>query len=211
LPDVKQNGFPRIGEIAKMPGSSIESLFKSLERELWLVSAHDGAPGGGLIATWVSQASIDREAPTVAIAMAANHFTRELIDAGKCSFGLHLLKPEQIELVWRFALASGRDVDKLAGLVWQAGQQGAPLLNDCFAALDCRIYDRHDGGDRIYYWADVVACTLDEKACQEGIRPLTDHQMIALASDEQKATLKASLLADAEIQRPLLAAHRQRL
>lgn len=189
------------------PPSELESLFRLLERELWVVTAHDGSRGGGLIATWVSQASIDPATPTVATAIAVNHFTRELIDAGH-SFGLHLLRSEQIELVWRFALASGRDVDKLAGLKWQPGEHGAPLLADCFATLDCRVYDRHDGGDRIYYWADVVAYTFDEMGARAGIRPLTDKQMIALASDEQKEALKASLRADSLIQSPLLIAHR---
>src|SRR5690349_2128480 len=93
--------------------SSFDSLFRQLERELWVVTAHNGTRGGGLVATWVSQASIDPQTPTVATAIAVNHFTRELIDAGR-SFGLHLLRPEQIDLVWRFAMSSGRDVDKLS-------------------------------------------------------------------------------------------------
>jgi flavin reductase (DIM6/NTAB) family NADH-FMN oxidoreductase RutF len=190
--------------------NNFETLFHQLERELWVVTAHDGTRGGGLIATWVSQASVDPQTPTVATAIATNHYTRELIDVGR-SFGLHLLRPEQIELVWRFALASGLDVDKLAGLKWLPGEQGAPLLADCFATLDCRVYDRHDGGDRVYFWADVVACTFDEAAVNAGIRPLTDKQMLALANDEQKAVLKSGLMADALIQRPLLAAHRTRI
>jgi flavin reductase (DIM6/NTAB) family NADH-FMN oxidoreductase RutF len=187
--------------------SAAESLFRMLERELWLVTAHDGTRGGGLIATWVSQASIDPQSPTVATAIAANHFTRELIDAGG-SFGLHLLRPEQIDLVWKFALTSGRDIDKLAGSKWQPGERGAPLLEGCYATLDCRVYDRYDGGDRIYYWADIAACRFDEKAVLAGIRPLTDQQMLALASDEQKQELKTGMLADALVQRPLLARHR---
>lgn len=190
--------------------SSFDSLFRQLERELWVVTAHNGTRGGGLIATWVSQASIDPQTPTVATAIAVNHFTRELIDAGR-SFGLHLLRPEQIDLVWRFALASGRDVDKLAGLKWQAGERGAPLLADCFATLDCHVYDRYDGGDRVYFWADVIACTFDETAMKVGIRPLTDNQMLAQANDEQKAALKSGLMADVIRQRPLLAAHRAKI
>lgn len=191
------------------PLNHADTLFRRLERELWLVSARDDQRGGGLIATWVSQASIDAEHPTVAIAIAANHFTRDLIDASG-AFGLHLLWPAQIDLVWRFALASGRDVDKLSGLEWRCGATGAPLLANCFAALEGRVYDRHDGGDRVYYWADVVHCETNSVE-SSATRPLTDRQMFALASDEQKARLKAGLLADVHIQRPLLASHREQL
>lgn len=190
--------------------TAAESIFRLTESELWVVTAHDAARGGGLIATWVSPASIDPQTPTVSTAIAANHYTRELIDTAK-SFALHLLRPRQIDLVWRFALASGRETDKLAGLNWKPGKQGSPILDDCLAWLDCKVYERHDGGDRIYYWADVIQCERNESAIAAGEKPLTDKQMIDLATDEQKAALRSGMLADAEIQRPLLAEHKAKL
>ena len=110
----------------------IEEVFRLINRAVWIVTADDGQRRGGLVATWGSQASIDPQAPMAAIALATNHFTRELIDRSG-AFGLHLIAREHIDLVWRFALGSGRDRDKLAGVDWQVGTTGSPILTDVLA------------------------------------------------------------------------------
>ena len=91
-----------------------------------------------MVATWVSAASIDPETPTVLIGLAPNHFTTELV-AQSGGFAVHLLDVRQHELVWRFALASGRDTDKLAALDHKAGATGSPILAECLAWLDCHV------------------------------------------------------------------------
>ena len=120
-----------------MNNSQIESIFRLVHREIWIVTAADGQRRGGLAATWVSQASIDRDNPVVLIGIAPNHFTAELIDASQ-SFALHLISLDAIELAWNFALGSGRDRDKLAGIAATRGITGSPLLHDALAFLECR-------------------------------------------------------------------------
>jgi flavin reductase (DIM6/NTAB) family NADH-FMN oxidoreductase RutF len=176
---------------------AIDAVVRKVNREVWIVTAAAGEQRGGLAATWVSQASIDVARPTVAIAIAVNHFTRELIDASQ-AFALHLIDEGQVDLVWRFAIGSGRDRDKLAGIESTTRATGSPVLGGVQAWLDCRVHDRYDGGDRIYYWADVL-----EGRVERAGDPLCEHELFALASGEHKAALKAGLLADVEIQRPL--------
>ena len=84
-----------------------KTVFRLVSREIWIVTSAAGPRAGGLVATWVSQASIDRERPTAMIGIAPNHFTAELIDASG-AFALHLIKAAQVELAWNFALGSGR-------------------------------------------------------------------------------------------------------
>jgi flavin reductase (DIM6/NTAB) family NADH-FMN oxidoreductase RutF len=192
---------------------AIEQVFRLADRQVWIITAAGGTDGlstrdarhGGLVATWVSKSSLDPRRPTLSIAIAANHFTRELIDASG-AFAAHLITASQVDLAWRFGLGSGRDRDKLAGVAWSAGPTGSPRLADCRAWLDCRVYDRHDGGDRIYYWADVVAGAADGSG-----EPLTESRLIALADDAQKAQLRREMAADIDLQRPLLQARRARL
>lgn len=173
----------------------IESVFRLLDRAVWIVTSRHGLRGGGLAATWVMQASIDPARPVVAAAIGRNHFTAELID-GSRAFAAHLIRPDQIDLVWRFALGSGRDKDKLSGLDLITGSTGSPILADCLAWLDCRVTARHDSGDRIYFWGEVLS------GDRRGDGPaLTEQQLLSAATPEQKAALLAGLLADIEVQR----------
>src|SRR5438552_135293 len=98
-----------------MDATAASTLFAWLDQEVWLVTAQAADRRSGLIATFVNQASIVPDLPRVLVALSKQHFTWELVEASG-AFALHLLAEEQIELVWRFGLESGRDTDKLAGL-----------------------------------------------------------------------------------------------
>src|SRR6516225_7315894 len=105
------------------------SLFARTDRELWLLTATASGRRGGLIATFVSQASIVPDLPRVIVGIAKQHHTHGLIEASG-AFALHLIGEEHLDWVWRFGLRSGRDADKLAGLTATAGTTGSPILAD---------------------------------------------------------------------------------
>ena len=171
-----------------------------LDREIWIITAEQGERRGGLVATWVSWASIDPASPQLLISLARNHYTAELVeDSGR--FAAHLITAEQMDLMWNFALGSGRDRDKLQGVALRPRIDGPPILRDCLLWLDCRVYHRLDAGDRLYFWADV---TQGEQVAQGS--PLRQQQAMAAANDEQRRQLESDRQRDVTLLRPL---HRQ--
>ncbi len=183
----------------------IDSVFRMVDRVAWIVTAAHENRRSGLVATWVSQSSIDPEAPLAVIGLAPNHFTAELVRASK-AFCLHLVDRKHLDLVWQFGLSSGRTADKFAGVSTSPSKTGSPLLASCLAWLDCRVVAKYDAGDRIYFWADVI----DGRRENSG-RPITESEILSAANDEQKAGLRAGMLADRALHRPLRDAWRQRL
>lgn len=186
----------------------IDSVLRLVDRELWIVTAAAGGRRGGLVATWVAAASIDPQRPVLLAGLAPNHFTSELVQASG-AFGVHLLRPDQVELAWSFARDSGRARDKLAGLETISATTGAPILADCLAWCDCRVFARYDAGDRLYFWADVVAAgegfrfpgtgsSKDEGAATL----LREKAFFAALTQQQRQTLVSGREADVALQRP---------
>ena len=62
-------------------------------------------------------------------------------------FAANILSEGQEHLSAQFAQFAGSGVDKFAGVTWQAGPSGAPLVADVLAHIDCVIDAVHDGGD----------------------------------------------------------------
>ena len=174
-----------------------DRIFKKVARPVWIVTAGTPAGRGGLVASWVMQTSIDPLAPRVVIGLAPNHHTAQLVDRSG-AFALHLIGPHHIDHVWRFGISTGAEHDKLAGLDARTGQTGSPILEECLAWFDCVVSDRHDGGDRLYFWGDVLAC--EELS---GGPVLTEEGVFRLAHDSQKALLKRGLDEDIELHRTL--------
>jgi len=186
-------------------GGGVEAVFGLVDREAWVVTAAAGKRRGGLLATWVMQASLDPSEPVVVVGVAPNHHTATLIDQSQC-FAAHLLRESESALALNFAIGSGRDRDKLADLEWSSGSTGSPVLAGCMAWLECRVIARYDVGDRMFYWADVVA---GEASAID--RPLRERQILATATDEQRRRLRADLVDDIEQQRSLRRLWRARI
>jgi flavin reductase (DIM6/NTAB) family NADH-FMN oxidoreductase RutF len=134
---------------------AIEAVFSQLDRELWVVTAAHAQRQSGLVATWVSPASIDPQRPMLLLALAPNHFTSQLVlESGWLA--AHLLRADQVELAWNFARDSGRSRDKLAGLARVEVGCPAPVLADCLGWLVGRVVAWCDLCDRWLIWCDVV-------------------------------------------------------
>ncbi len=185
--------------------AEIEAVFQQVDRVAWIVTSGHQERRSGLVATWVSQCSIDPAAPLALIGLAPNHFTAELVRASN-SFCLHLIDSSRADLALRFACSSGRSVDKFAGLQVGAAVTGSPVLAGCLSWLDCRVIAHYDAGDRIYFWADVLVGRRERSG-----QPLTESKLLALADQGQKVALRSNLIADRDLHRPLREAWRQRV
>lgn len=193
-PDIDANG-----------PNQADGIFRRLRREVWIVSAADGLARGGLTATWVQSVSIDRERPVVLLALATNHYTTELA-VGSGKFAACLLARRQVAIGLRFALTSGRDVDKFVGLDVVNTPADVPRLEDCQAWIEGRVFAKLVAGGRTFLWGDVTAA---HGFFTEPV--LIDHDLFAAATAPERQTLLARLAEDVQLQRPLDDAWRQHL
>jgi flavin reductase (DIM6/NTAB) family NADH-FMN oxidoreductase RutF len=173
-----------------MDTTAATTLFAWLDREIWLVTAQAAQRRSGLIATFVSQASIVPDLPRLVLGLSKTHYTCELIEASG-AFAVHLLGEEQIELVWRFGLESGRDADKFSNLECHQGETGSPLVNATIGWLDCRVELKVDCGDRLIFLGEVV-----QGQVRDFGPPLTQKRLLQIAPAGKLSELKRRLQND---------------
>ncbi|MFN2431602.1 MAG: flavin reductase family protein [Gemmatimonadota bacterium] len=130
-------------------------LLQNLASPIVAITTADGARRNGCIVNSAVRASIAPLHPRLALHLHKFNLSHELVSRGGV-FVLHLLRDDQWELIHRLGFASGRDRDKLAGLAWSAGATGCPILEECFAAFDCRVANRMDAGASTFFLGDVV-------------------------------------------------------
>jgi flavin reductase (DIM6/NTAB) family NADH-FMN oxidoreductase RutF len=181
----------------------VAALFELVDREVWIVTAAHAGMRGGLVATFVSPATTVAEMPRIVVGIAKGHHTWSLIESSN-SFAVHLVEKSQVDLVWRFGLESGRDVDKFAGLHGlRTGKQGSPILGQALAWLDCRVENRMDTGDRTVYLAEILdgagpGNRDSQSAEQNQSNLLTLRRLSEIAPTDKKKTMRAQFDADAQ-------------
>jgi flavin reductase (DIM6/NTAB) family NADH-FMN oxidoreductase RutF len=175
-----------------MTPQTVADILARIDRELWLITTAHAGTRAGLIATFVSTASIVPEMPRVLIGLAKQHHTWQVLEQRR-AFLLHLLGEEHLDWVWRFGLASGHHGDKFAGLTVE-DVAGLPLLPGGLAWLHCRVGAALDSGDRTLYLAEVI----DGANAKTG-PVLTTRRMVQLAPVDKLRALKEGLLRDAAV------------
>src|SRR5947209_5292564 len=107
--------------------STVQGILRSLDRAVWIITSSHGDAIGGLVATFVSEASLVPAMPRLAVGIARHHYTWELITQSRV-FAAHLVDEAHCDLLWSFGLGSGRERNKFAGAQWRRGVSGSPVL-----------------------------------------------------------------------------------
>jgi flavin reductase (DIM6/NTAB) family NADH-FMN oxidoreductase RutF len=119
-----------------------------------VTSSLQGRPNGMILDSAV-RASISPQVPRLSVYVHQWHLSHEFIWKTGV-FCLHLLRRDQFDLVHQLGFASGRDGDKMAQVPHSYGQIGVPVLQECYAAFECRVANTMDGGASTLFLAEVV-------------------------------------------------------
>jgi flavin reductase (DIM6/NTAB) family NADH-FMN oxidoreductase RutF len=129
-------------ELTKPHSDNFRSVLGRLPTGVVVVTGGDQEHPSGLVVG--SFMSVSLVPPLVAVCVAKTSTSWPAIEAGG-SFCANVLAEGQEELARRFAVSGG---DKFAGVAWSpAPTTGSPLLEGVAAWIDCRIYERYEGGD----------------------------------------------------------------
>lgn len=103
----------------------------------------DPAPCGFVAQSFVS---LSLDPPLVGLCPARTSSTWPKIRAAE-RYAINILGADQKALCDRFARSGG---DKFDGVAWQAGANGAPLLDGVIAQVECTLDAEHDVGDHTF-------------------------------------------------------------
>lgn len=128
-------------------------LFRRLTNGVYVIgTAHEGRVNA-FTAAWVTQVSF--EPLLVALSINPRGASYPMLRGGGV-FSISVLQESQVALAVHFGTVSGRDADKLAGMRFQLGTLGAPILEEAVAFLECRLTSTTPAGDHVVALGQVI-------------------------------------------------------
>ena len=115
----------------------------------------------GFTTCWVSQVSFYPQ--QVIVAVQKDQHTHDLIEQGGV-FSLNFLDTEQEDLARKFTEPLENSEGTVGGSPYSTGETGAPLFEEAFAHLECRVIDKLEAGDHTVYLGEVAAANLRRPA-----------------------------------------------
>ena len=123
-----------------------------------------GADGeaNGFTTCWVSQVSFEPQ--QVIVAVQKQQHTHDLIESSSV-FSLNFLDTSQEDLARKFTQSLASEDGTVGGSSYAPGEAtGAPLFDEAFAHLECRVVSSMEAGDHTVYLGEVVAAKLKRPA-----------------------------------------------
>ncbi len=115
----------------------------------------------GFTTCWVSQVSFDPQ--QVIVAVRKDQHTHDLIEESGV-FSLNFIDTEQEDLAHKFTQPLQPDDNGVGGSPYTTRETGAPLFEEAFAHLECRVVSKMEAGDHTVYLGEVVAANLKRPA-----------------------------------------------
>jgi flavin reductase (DIM6/NTAB) family NADH-FMN oxidoreductase RutF len=139
----EERGLRRLGS------AEFRDIIGSFASGVTIITArHKGQPKG-TTASAVSSLSLDP--PMVLVCLNKTSSTGIAVsEAGR--FAVNILGEDQAHEAMRFA---GKGDDKFAGVTWDEGHAGEPLLADALSTLECRVTEEVTGGTHTVFMAEV--------------------------------------------------------
>jgi 3-hydroxy-9,10-secoandrosta-1,3,5(10)-triene-9,17-dione monooxygenase reductase component len=126
----------------------------------FVTAAPDGEPTGLIVNTLTS---VSLEPPLVSFNPSRSSLTwSRMRRTGR--FGVNLLGRQHESFAIR---ATPAGADRFAGLDWEFGRSGVPLLKDALVCLECEIVAEHPAGD---HW--IVLGRVDDLRISPAVDPL---------------------------------------
>ena len=129
-------------------------LLNKIPYGLYVATSEAGGERGGMLVTWVTQASF--EPPMVAVAMQNTSHTYSVVKRSG-AFALNFMADEQRKVAGAFGQEYAKVGDKFQRHPYQPGPAtGSPILEAAFGYLECRVKGWLAGGDHDVVLAEIV-------------------------------------------------------
>jgi flavorubredoxin/flavin reductase (DIM6/NTAB) family NADH-FMN oxidoreductase RutF len=139
----------------KSLGADLDKALGRISGGLYIITAKKGDVSSAMLASWVSQASF--KPLGFSIAVAKDRAIESLMQVGD-RFVLNVLEEGNYQkLMKHFLKRFAPGADRFEGVRTQPAQNGAPILTDALAYMECEVTSRMDCGDHWAVYSTVYA------------------------------------------------------
>lgn len=139
----------------KSLGADLDKALGRLSGGLYIITAKKGDVKSAMLASWVAQASF--KPLGFSIAVAKDRAIESLMQVGD-RFVLNVLEESNYQkLMKHFLKRFAPGADRFEGVRTQPAENGAPILTDALAYMECEVVSRMDCGDHWAVYSTVYA------------------------------------------------------
>ena len=140
----------------------LRDLMAQFATGVTVVAARHGPLLAGMTANAIATISID---PPILMASIARKAETHIAIVGSHAFAASVLADDQQDLAECFAQpTTAAKLTRFCDAAWHEAETGSPILEGALAYFDCRLLERHAGGDHTIFLGEIVAAGFRDDA-----------------------------------------------
>lgn len=140
-------------KVMKSLDTDLDKALGRISGGLYIITAKKGDISSAMLASWVAQASF--QPLGLSIAVAKDRAIESLMQVGD-RFVLNVLEEGNYQKLMRhFLKRFAPGADRFAGVRTQPAQNGAPILTEALAYMECEVVSRMDCGDHWVVYSHI--------------------------------------------------------
>lgn len=146
---MEQREYTRTGREVTLTDKVMDRIVKGVA----IITTKTEVKLNGMAASWFNR--VAEEPFLVMVSVWKENYSHELIKKSGI-FAINILSAGQVETARHFGRQSGRDIDKFLNIDFEIKKTGAPILKDCLAFLDCKVFSSFETGDHTIFVGEVL-------------------------------------------------------
>jgi flavin reductase (DIM6/NTAB) family NADH-FMN oxidoreductase RutF len=146
---MEKQEYTRTGRQVTLADKVVDKMVKGVA----VITTKSGEKVNGMAASWFIRVS---EVPCLLmVSVWKENYSHDLIKRSGI-FAVNVMAKGQVETVRHFGRQSGRDTNKFLNADYEIRKTGSPILKDCLAFLDCKVYSSLEAGDHTIFVGEVL-------------------------------------------------------
>ncbi len=146
---MEKQEYTRTGREVTLADRVMDKIVKGVA----IITTKSGEKVNGMAASWFTRVS---EVPfLVMVSVWKENYSHDLIKKGGI-FAINIMAKGQVETARHFGRQSGRDTNKFLNTKYEIKKTGSPILKDCLAFLDCKVFSFLEAGDHTIFVGEVL-------------------------------------------------------
>ena len=143
-----------------MDADAKKTSLRMIPYGIYVLTAEDGGNIAAATVNWVTQTSFNP--PLIAVALKADSGAYQIVKKTR-AFALNMLGKGQQGPAFTFFKPAEKQGDKISGEPYRPGTNGAPILTNAAAAIECKVVEIVEKGDHHTVLAEVTEAIVAKK------------------------------------------------
>lgn len=130
-----------------------EKAIRKIRNGVFVITFNLDGNDYGITTAWINRASFKPNILMISIGRNRKGY-EELLEAEL--FCVNILGDAHLEIARHFGSTDGKDINNFSDIELKEMENGSPVLENCVAAVECKLVKKVDAGDHVILFGEVL-------------------------------------------------------